>query len=133
MPAIIVSCDTINDGFMLLAYAIMFTLLPPAFSAMVSANLAARASIEPEAGTVAVITSIFFRASASRIPRQYWMPGRLWPAKCSSSNPRRPCARIIGFLGASAILISHYLSAQRLLVHFVYEGNVDELSSAYIK
>lgn len=49
----------------------MFTLLPPAFSAMVSANLAARASIEPDAGTVAVMTSMPFCASASRMPRQY--------------------------------------------------------------
>jgi hypothetical protein len=82
-------------------YAMMFTLFPFAFASIVSANLAARASIEPDAGTVAVMTSIFLRLSASRIPRQYWIPGSFWPTRWSSSNPRSPWARITGFLGAA--------------------------------
>jgi len=75
-------------------HAIMFTLFPPAFSAMLSASLCARASMLPEGGTAATITSIPLRESASVIPRQYCIPGRKRPASRSSSKPRRPWARI---------------------------------------
>jgi hypothetical protein len=71
-------------------YAMILTLFPCAFSAILSASLAALASMDPEGGTVAVMTSIPLRASASRIPRQYWIPGRFWPARRSSSKPKRP-------------------------------------------
>lgn len=60
MPTYCISRDKMDGRFMLLAYAMMFTLLPPALSAIDSASFAARASIEPDAGTVAVMTSMFF-------------------------------------------------------------------------
>lgn len=57
--------------------------------------------MHPEGGTVAVITSTPARDSASRMPLQYCIPGRDFPTRCISSNPRRPWARMIGCFGAS--------------------------------
>lgn len=48
----------------------MLTLFPFAFLSMTSASLAARASMDPDGGTAAVMTSTFFFANASVIPRQ---------------------------------------------------------------
>lgn len=70
----------------------MFTAFPCAFCAISLAKRAALASILPEAGTAATITSMPFSANASFIPLQYCIPGRNWPASRSSSKPRRPCA-----------------------------------------
>lgn len=75
-------------------YAMMLTAFPSAFWAMSSANRAALASMLPEGGTEATITSMPFSESASLMPLQYCIPGRNWPASRSSSKPRRPWARI---------------------------------------
>jgi len=56
-------------------WPMMLTLLPPALAAMSSASLAARVSIDPDGGTLQVMTSMLFLDRASRIPRQYSMPG----------------------------------------------------------
>jgi hypothetical protein len=74
-------------------YAIMLTCLPLAFSAMLSANFAERASMLPLGGTAATITSMPLCASASVMPRQYCMPGINCPASRSSSKPSKPWAR----------------------------------------
>lgn len=50
--------------------AIMFTLFPLAFVAMSSPSFAARCSIDANAGTEVVMTSIPLTASASVMPRQ---------------------------------------------------------------
>ena len=82
-------------------YAIMLTSLLPTLASMSSLNTRLLSSIELEAGTVVVYTSIPCRFRASLIPLQYCTPGRYLPAQCNSSKPKRPCANTIGFLGAS--------------------------------
>jgi hypothetical protein len=82
-------------------YAIMLTCFPFAFSAMLAASFAARASTLPLGGTAATMTSMPFSASASVIPRQYCIPGRYCPARRNSLKPNKPCARMIVFLGVS--------------------------------
>lgn len=77
----------------------ILTLLPPALLSMSVLSFAALSSIEAEAGTEAVMISIPFAPRASVIPRQYCIAGRNFPASRSSSNPRSPWARTIGFLG----------------------------------
>lgn len=79
-------------------HAMILTSFPFALADIFSANFAARASIDPDGGTAATITSIPFSASASVMPRQYWRPGNAGPANRSSSKPRRPCARTMLFL-----------------------------------
>lgn len=76
------------------SYAMIFTSLPCAFSAMLRASICALASILPDGGTEATITSMPFSDSASVIPRQYCIPGRKRPASRISSKPSSPCARI---------------------------------------
>jgi hypothetical protein len=76
-------------------WAIMFTRFPWAFFAMRSHSLSALASMDPEGGTAATITSIPFSASASVIPLQYCKPRNAGPASRSSSKPNRPCASTI--------------------------------------
>lgn len=62
--------------------------------------------MDPDGGTVAVMTSMPLAASASRMPLQYCMPGATaFGTMLSSSNPRRPWARMIGFLGVSFLLV----------------------------
>lgn len=84
-------------------HAITLTPLTPLpnFPSIPSANFSARRSILPLGGTAAVNTSTPLLASACVIPYQYSIPGNLLPAKCNSSKPKRPWARMIGFLGAS--------------------------------
>lgn len=53
-----------------LTYAMMLTLFPAAFCSITSASFAARASMEPDEGTVAVKTSTPFASNASRMPLQ---------------------------------------------------------------
>lgn len=70
--------------------AIIFTLFPAAFCAISFPSFAARCSIEADAGTEAVMTSIPFIANASVMPLQYRKPGSNGPAMCNSSKPNRP-------------------------------------------
>ena len=72
------------------AYAIILTFFPLAFSAMSLPSLAARASIEADGGTEAVMISIPLAASASVMPRQYCTPGRKLPARYNSLKPSKP-------------------------------------------
>ena len=51
-------------------HAIMLTLLPPALLSIAVLNFAARSSMEADAGTEAVMTSIPLAVRASVIPRQ---------------------------------------------------------------
>ncbi len=61
-----------NPQFRLVViYAMILTLLPCAFRSILSPSLAALASMDPEGGTDAVITSVPVAASAAVIPRQY--------------------------------------------------------------
>ena len=53
-----------------ITYAIIFTSFPLAFLAILSASLSALASMEPEGGTAATITSTPLADKASVIPRQ---------------------------------------------------------------
>lgn len=53
-----------------ITYAMMFTSFPLAFLAILSASLSALASIEPEGGTAATITSMPLADKASVMPRQ---------------------------------------------------------------
>ena len=55
----------------LTTHAIMFTLCPWAFFAIVSLSFAALNSIDPEGGTLAVMTLTALSSSAFTIPRQY--------------------------------------------------------------
>lgn len=86
---------------MKVTYAIILTSFPWAPASIFRANCSARASIELDGGTVAVITSMPRAVSASLIPRQYWTPGRYGPARRSSSNPSKPWARTTGYFGAA--------------------------------
>lgn len=79
----------------------MLTSFPRAPASMSRANSLARSSIEPDGGTVAVITSTPRAVRASLIPRQYWTPGRYGPPSRNSSNPSKPWARTTGYLGTS--------------------------------
>lgn len=72
------------------AYAMILTSFPRAPISISRANSSARSSIEPDGGTVAVMTSVPCSSSASLIPRQYWTPGKNRPARRNSSKPRRP-------------------------------------------
>lgn len=91
----------------------MFTFLPRAADAMVSASASARVSIDAEGGTEAVMTSTPFIAKASVMPRQYWTPGRRGPASRSSEKPSSPCARITGCFGVSVLMSLHFLDDLR--------------------
>lgn len=79
----------------------ILTSLPLAPARIYLANSAARSSIDPYGGTVAVITLIPFMDKASLIPYQYWMAGRKEPAMRSSSKPSKPCASTIVCVGVS--------------------------------
>lgn len=83
------------------AYAMILTSLPSALARIYLANFAARSSIDPYGGTVAVITLIPFMDKASLIPYQYWMAGRNEPAMRISSKPINPCASTIVCFGVS--------------------------------
>lgn len=105
--------------------AMIFTLFPFALACISSLNFWARASMDPDGGTVAVMTSMPFAASASRIPLQYCMPGATaLGTMLSSSNPRSPWARMIGFLGVSFSFVRTREShAEALLTyHTCHEG-----------
>jgi hypothetical protein len=104
-------------------YAIILTSFPRAPSSISRANSSARASIDPDGGTVAMITSIPRAVSASLIPRQYWTPGRYRPAKRNSSNPSRPWARTTGYLGA-ATLVNRCLEIHWGFTYHIYLGSL---------
>lgn len=57
-------------GVRSMTYAMILTLLPPAFFSISMLNFEALCSIDAEAGTDAVMTSIPLALSASVIPRQ---------------------------------------------------------------
>lgn len=92
-----------------MTYATIFTLCPWAFFAIVSLSFAALDSIDPEGGTLAVMTLTALSSSAFTIPRQYWMPGIKAPKGCSSSNPRSPCVSTRGFRGVAFVILESSL------------------------
>ena len=86
--------------------AMMLTDWPAALEAMSRDRASARSSILLEAGTEVVITRMLLDVRAWVMPRQYWREGRKGPNRWSSSKPRRPWARIMGFWGVSGLMLA---------------------------